>query len=165
MTGQVFPKKLWCLIWNSNNGTAHSCTCCVLKWKCSCFCISESLLLFPLCVFFWPDGWQLHTQWQVDSRGHKDGGLFRVRQIRVRSHLHFFYLTHLFRSFVLQIRADNRNWKSPTGSHRSLRSDTGCCCRSVFWRSILGGRENKRLIHPFDLSHLIISSKQQRVRG
>lgn len=42
------------------------------------------------------------------------------------------WLTHLFHSFSLQIQVGNHNWRSPTGSHRFLHSDTGYCCRNVF---------------------------------
>lgn len=65
-------------------------------------------------------------------------------------------LTHLFHSFVLQIQVGNRNWRSPTDSHRFLRSDTGCCCRNVFWQSILGVQENNWslcLTYPPSLYH------------
>lgn len=74
-------------------------------------------------------------------------------------------LTHLFRSFALRIQVGNRSWRSPTGSRRFLRSDTGYCCRNVFWQSILEDREREKRSSSFDLLYLIISSKWQRVWG
>lgn len=62
------------------------------------------------------------------------------------------YLSH---SFVLRIQVGNYSWRSPTGWHRFLHSDTGCCCRNVFWQSILWVREKDRSL--FDLSRLVHS--------
>lgn len=67
-----------------------------------------------------------------------------------------FFSTNLSHSSVLQIPAGSRSWRSPTGSRRSLRSDTGYCCRNVSWQNILGGRESKSricLISPASLFH------------
>lgn len=153
---QVFPKAVITDLTNTNNCTVHSCTC-YLKKTNTAFSALLSLCYFFHHAFFSDlmDGrFILNDKLSVGSQRLRTVLGQNCKQTRVRSH-GFFNLTHLFRSFVLQIQAGIHNWRSPTGSHRFLHSDTGCCCRSVFWQSILGGQENKRVIYPFDLSRLI----------
>lgn len=87
---------------------------------------------------FWPVEQQLHNSTpdlQVESQVSQHVSTLTPGTFST-------WLTHLSRSFSLRSRVGNRNWRSPTGSHKFLRSDTGWCCRNVFWRSILGRREN-----------------------
>lgn len=89
---------------------------------------------------------QLCLQWRTVSS-------LNCRQICFRTEWSL-SVSHLFHSFVLQIQVGNHNWRSPTGSRRFLRSDTGCCCRNVVWQSILGVQENNwSLTYPPSLYH------------